>query len=225
MQRNPLRTALATFFLLVAAVACVGGGGDPAAREEVPESFEARFAYVFQCPDGEAFVTRFRGDSVQVEYEVDTFTLPHAISASGARYSDGTRVLWNKGTEALLETPTDTLAGCQAVGADDPWEVARLLGYDFRAVGQEPGWLVEVTLGRRMHVLADYGEIRFMTGEPTVEQSEAETVYRARGEETQVVLRIRDEPCQDIMSGEDFPAAATLELGDRVHQGCGRALH
>lgn len=213
-------------FLLLLAAACAPAEreGGAAAGGETPDSFEARFAYVFQCPDGEAFVTRFRGDSVQVEYEVDTFTLPQAVSASGARYTDGTHLLWNKGTEALLETPADTLAGCQAVGADDPWEVARLLGYDFRALGQEPGWLVEVALGRRMHVLADYGDIQFLTDAPTVERSAGETVYRAEGAGGQVMLRVRETSCQDIMSGEEFPASATFELGDRVHEGCGQSL-
>ena len=39
-----------------------------------------------------------------------------------------------------------------------------------------------------------------------------------------VVLRVREERCQDIMSGEEFPATATLELGERVLEGCGQAL-
>ena len=72
-----------------------------------------------------------------------------------------------------------------------------------------------------MHVLADYGEIQFMTPAPTVERSEGEAVYRT----ARVVLRVREQPCQDIMSGEEFPAIAVLELDGRVLEGCGQALN
>ena len=57
-----------------------------------------------------------------------------------------------------------------------------------------------------------------------MERSGGETVYSAAGGAGRVVLRVREERCQDIMSGEEFPATATLELGERVLEGCGQAL-
>ena len=146
------------------------------------------------------------------------------MAASGARYSDGTREFWSRGAEARLEAPGYSLQGCVAAPADDPWQVSRLLGYDFRAIGQEPGWMVEVESGRRMHVLADYGDIEFITGPPLEEEVGGATVYRAEQENQEVVLRVTPGDCQDVMSGEAFPARATLELDGRLLEGCGQAL-
>ena len=149
----PVRLLLASTLLLASACA---QAAPPV--QETPLTFAANFALVFQCPDGTAFVGRERGDSIEVTYGTESFTLAPAMAASGARYSDGTREFWSRGAEARLEAPGYSLQGCVAAAADDPWQVSRLLGYDFRAIGQEPGWMVEVESGRRMHVLADYGE-------------------------------------------------------------------
>lgn len=210
--------------VLLLASACAPGAspapGDPGA----PLTFADHFALVYRCADGVAFVARARGDSVAVTYEVDSFVLAPVAAASGARYGDGTREFWSRGAEARLEGPGFAARGCVAAPASDPWEVSRLLGYQFRAVGQEPGWMVEVEPGRRMHVLADYGAIEFITGPPRVEAAAGGTTYRADSDGGEVVLRITRGECQDVMSGEEFPARATLELDDRVLDGCGRAV-
>jgi membrane-bound inhibitor of C-type lysozyme len=59
----------------------------------------------FACPDGTTMDTVFdnAADTVTVTLPDGTVTLPRAVSASGARYSDGTTTFWNKGDEALVE--------------------------------------------------------------------------------------------------------------------------
>ena len=59
----------------------------------------------FVCPDGTSMDTVFdnAADTVTVTLPDGTVTLPRAVSASGARYSDGTITFWNKGDEALVE--------------------------------------------------------------------------------------------------------------------------
>src|SRR5688572_33137730 len=46
---------------------------------------------------------------------------------------------------------------------------ARRRGIDVRAVGQEPGWLIEINHDTAVHVLADYGTIKFTTPAPARE--------------------------------------------------------
>ena len=59
----------------------------------------------FQCPDGRTVLARFepKDEFVSVQFEGRDLRLPHVISGSGARYSDGKTTFWNVGRSALLE--------------------------------------------------------------------------------------------------------------------------
>jgi putative lipoprotein len=74
----------------------------------------------FKCDDF-AFIAKFSAGQVELATPGRSITLPHVISGSGARYSDGHTTLWNKGNEAMLEMngvhykncKTDTLPAVQ----------------------------------------------------------------------------------------------------------------
>ena len=59
----------------------------------------------FRCPGGQTVMARFepQDDFVNVRFEGRELQLPHVISGSGARYSDGKATFWNKGDSALVE--------------------------------------------------------------------------------------------------------------------------
>ncbi len=59
----------------------------------------------FRCPDGRAVIARFepQDNFVNMRFEDRDLRLPHVISGSGARYSDGKTTLWNKGDSVLVE--------------------------------------------------------------------------------------------------------------------------
>jgi putative lipoprotein len=107
------------------------------------------------------------------------------------------------------------LAACQRV--DEPAAPAP----DFVAIGQEPGWRIQVAQGQApaMHALLDYGERKFDV---------ADVVATANGwsgvapDGAAVALAYERIPCQDSMSGEPFELTATLTVGDRTYRGCGR---
>lgn len=209
-------------FVLAAAAAVAACGPAIGAGAGANVSALEGLAYVYQCERDERFVVRVEADSVRLHRELLSTTLPQTRAASGTRYSAGGMTFWSRGLEARLETPADTLVACRGTPASTPWEVSRLLGYDFRAVGQEPGWVVEVDLDRRMHVLAEYGAVEFFTREPEMQApAPGTTTYLADSPEGVVVLEVRSEPCQDIMSGEAFPKSVTLRLGGEEYEGCG----
>lgn len=61
----------------------------------------------YGCDDGRTLEAAFDNREprrVLLTAGAATFELPQALSASGARYSDGSRVFWSKGSEALFET-------------------------------------------------------------------------------------------------------------------------
>ena len=112
----------------------------------------------------------------------------------------------------------------------DPWEQARLAGVDFRAIGQEPGWLADIWDGQRIELLLDYGDTRITTplSSPETGADGRTTVYRT--DEVygpmQLTVTITPGTCYDPMSGEAFPASVVVQIAGspREYTGCGRWL-
>jgi len=121
------------------------------------------------------------------------------------------------------QTPFPT-AVVDETSVNDVWHQAKLRGVSFRAIGQEPAWLLEITNGTEILIVTNYGETRssFPYVEPVVHQEQRRTVFVLDADSA--VVEILGEPCQDVMSGEQFPASVTIRLSDTTLEGCGRAL-
>lgn len=107
----------------------------------------------------------------------------------------------------------------------DPWERARRQGADFRAIGQEPGWVFEVYPQDSLRLLADYGEMEVVAPwtEPVRDEAGAAT-WTATADGHRLVVVVQDIPCTDVMSGDSFPQAVMVLLDERELHGCGRPL-
>ena len=160
--------------------------------------------------------------AVQLWWSGRSATLPQATAASGTRYAGAGHEFWSKGDTARLTLAGGEALDCARTDVASPWFGAAQRGIAFRAMGNEPGWWVEVGGGATPVIRADldYGERR-------VEASGRATGDGFAGEAadgTAVALSIRREPCSDGMSGEAFEAAAELRVGDRTLTGCGAYL-
>jgi len=128
---------------------------------------------------------------------------------------------------AVTATPSSTAtASPEAALATLPtWESARAAGVDFRAVGQEPGWILDIYTRDRIVLIWDYGSnrIELPRVEPTYPQ-EGSTRYDAQGDGHTLVIHVRRFPCQDAMSGQDYPATVEVIIDGRTLQGCGRSV-
>ena len=216
--------------LLIPACALVLAACNPAATPETaapavePVASEpAAVLSHWQCGDARVSATFDNtAGNVNLSFDGESLVLPQAISASGARYADEQgNEFWNKG-----DTSTLTIAGgepveCGIAESGSPWDAAQARGATFRAVGNEPGWSVEVGSGETPALQAqlDFGSTLIDIGavQPTETGFAGTTV-----DDTAVTLTIRDEACSDTMSGAEFPASATLVVGERSFQGCGR---
>lgn len=92
----------------------------------------------------------------------------------------------------------------------------------FRAVGQEPGWIVEVFGRDSMRFLLDYGETLYTTAAPAPDSTGPTLAWRTSGPGGAIELVATREACTDAMSGDPFPARVTLTIGEQVLTGCGR---
>ena len=129
-----------------------------------------------------------------------------------------------RGTEpppSPAATPSDTAGAAPASPSTATPSSAVSKDTGFRATGNEPGWMAQVTAGASPSLRAeiDYGERKFDIS-PVSEQADGWTGKSADG--TAIVLKFERRACQDSMSGQAFEAAATLTVGDRSYEGCGK---
>jgi uncharacterized membrane protein len=113
----------------------------------------------------------------------------------------------------------------EQLAARDVWHAAKLRGVAFRAVGQEPGWLLEMTTGDKILLVTDTGQTinEYPYVEPEVFQIQRKTVFSVKPGE--LMVTIEGVKCSDTMSGEKFEVSVSLVLNGNQLSGCGRALY
>lgn len=204
---------------LLALAACAAPDA-PRADAGPTEAVLERSFYV--CPDDVVFSVDFLGDAARVHLVDRVVRLPRD-PADGSRYADDALELRVEDGAARLSDRDDGIR-CHAEGSGEVWRDAVRRGVVFRAMGQEPGWLVEVDGGGRMVVLLDYGTERIEVPAPAPARTDRGEEYRSRTADHTIRLVIEDRPCRDTMSGEPFPATVTLDVDSRSYEGCGIRL-
>jgi heat shock protein HslJ len=121
--------------------------------------------------------------------------------AAGASASSGT----SPGTSTRTSDPGDS-ASRTAAGV-------------FRAVGNEPGWILLIT-DSLTTLRWDYDERRASARTPAVETLAGGRRYTVGGA-TPFTVVVRDTLCADGMSGRQFPAHVAVTIGERTLDGCG----
>lgn len=199
-------------------------GGVASSQEQ--DQADAR-TYVYECSDGYVFIARHQNEKVWLFLPEKTISLPHVRSGSGAKYREGQITYWNKGPEALLEVGNENHLKCKNNRSKAIWEDAKFRGVDFRAVGNEPGWYLEIIERERVVFVGDYGQERyaFITAAPSIDQQERTTVYTVQNDKHELSVMIVGRRCSDTMSGEVFETSVTVILDDKKYRGCGKALH
>lgn len=188
--------------LLIAAGAC-GGADQPAANDSAGPG-----APVADASGAPAHDPTARADT--------------APRAGGARDADA------GGSGELPRTDTARAPATPDLAGEDDMEGHATPLPDsvvFRALGQEPGWLLDIVPGVHLHYVGNYGETERYTPVPRpMVEADGTVVYHAVTEQTDLRVRITPEPCSDIMSGRRFPNSVTVTVDGETYTGCGDDL-
>ena len=197
----------------------------PAATDDVPAG--ALRAYVWLCADGQTLVMRnlFREKAIAVDFHDGTRRLDQVVSASGARYADSVVTFWTKGGTATLEHQGKPAVQCTERRFESLREDARARGVVYRALGNEPGWVLEVGPASKLSWTTNWGADRY-----EFDQTQAATgadgasVFTAQKDATSIKATIRAERCVD--DGEvAYDHVAIIEFGGQTFRGCGNRLN
>jgi uncharacterized membrane protein len=151
---------------------------------------------------------------------------PRRAAAAGSvsrAYSDGSFELQISGGQAQLGTVGSQLPVCRNDRWRAIWEKAKLDGVDFCAVGNEPGWVLEIQQQSRVVLVTDNGAKRVeLPLPPPIEDRDARTTRWKAGE---LQIEAIGHLYSDSMSGEAFESEVIVTWQGRRLRGCGRALH
>lgn len=92
-------------------------------------------------------------------------------------------------------------------------------GYQFRAVGNEPGWNLLLSADRAIWE-TDYGQTRHEFLDLRVESGADGRTYTTQLDGVELRIRVEEVPCTDDMSGEIFAWQVVITRGDQTWRGC-----
>lgn len=203
---------------------------DVPASPLLPSAFFADGADAFiawRCTPAQDLIAAFPEDHLRLWSGQGHYRLDPAVVASGARYVKDDLSFWNKGDKALVESDNGRLECHEDVHrrtltrADHPDSI-------FHAVGNEPGWTLDLDRrAARLHLVTEYGEkARTLSyqllGLDNGEQ--ARVTLRAHDNGEPITVRLRARACFDAMSGKPYPVRVRIETPERVLQGCGQGI-
>ena len=187
-------------------------------------------AYVWACDDGRSLHMRnlYREHAIALDFHEGTKRLDQTVSASGARYAtaDESVVFWTKGSSATLEQRGLPPVKCNERRAESLREDARARGVVYRALGNEPGWTLEIGPGTRLEWVTNFGTERHAFDGATESAAPGEGAGRkfvaANGSES-IEATLTREPCVD--AGEvTYDHTAVVVFAGTTHHGCGNRL-
>jgi uncharacterized membrane protein/membrane-bound inhibitor of C-type lysozyme len=222
-----MNKALNILLCNLALYGCTYSYPDNEAQTDISATETEARTFVYECPDDYSFVARTETGKVWLFLPGKTIDLPRVPSASGTKYSSGSNIFWSRAGEALIETGDEKHAGCRNNLARAIWEHAKLNGVDFRALGNEPGWYMEISNKRDILLVTDYGQrtYRFPSSTIKSEPHSRMAIYSGSSDDSLIEVIIKGDPCRDSMSGEEFSATVSVVVDNRRYTGCGKALH
>ena len=214
-------------------VLLLGGGALLAACAAAPEQAppppgSEPLHQAWRCADGTRVATAFgeAGAALRLRIGDARWLLAPERTASGAAWAgEGVR-FWNRGEEAMLERGTErTRCTVDRVRGAELEAASR--GVRLRALGNEPGWVLELGPGG-VRWVTDYGTRTLRFGPPERSEDRAAsqhwwTAEPLEGEGPPLRVAVAPGPCHDA-AGRPFALTVTVHHEGRRHPGCGRRL-
>ncbi len=197
---------------------------EPAAAptEDVPEG--VLLVHVWDCEDGTSLTMKnlLRENAIVLDLHEGPRHLPQVVSASGAKYDDGSVSFWTKGGTAMFERKGSAVVNCRDNRARSLVADARARGVAYRGQGNEPGWILEISPSGKIVFNTNFGQERHEFQGATVTGDAASGAeYRAANGETDIAATVTRETCRDDMAGTLFDYSFVVQFGGRTYRGCG----
>ena len=228
MKGNVLISNIAVMVALLTAACTNSAAPQNAGQSHTPaKASKIQRTFIFECSSTFSFIAAIEDDTAWLFLPQKTRSLPRVLSANGEKFSDNQYTFWINSDKAMLETATSTHRNCSNNRSKAIWEHAKLNGVDFRAVGNEPGWHLEIRYQDRILFVGDYGNFsrEFPAPEPLTNKQARRTIYQTAADGKSLMVIIEGRQCRDTMKGELFETTVSVMFERKTYLGCGRPLH
>lgn len=181
--------------------------------------------FVYECQDNKSFIIQIRENDAWLFTKELSLSLAPVASQDGEQYENNGTVFFSQGYEAFLNTPHEVYSSCSNNRYKAVWEDSKLRGNDFRAIGNEPGWYLEIgKKGTKTMLVSEYGNEKYELSlpRPLVSKSTKTTRYRIKDF---IDIYIESGRCIDSMTGKSFESKVKVVIDGKTYKGCGKALH
>jgi len=206
--------------IMVWTTAC--GIGLRAAHTGVHNEAGAR-TWVFMCPDESSYAVRATEREAWVFRAGASLRLTAVSDGSPLRYEQGDVQLAIDGDKGVLSEPGKETFTCLNDRRQAIWEHAKLDGVDFRGIGNEPPWVLELREMSRIVLITEYGANRIER--PLPQPISDKTRKMTRWDAGDLQIEITAELCHETMSDEAMSSRVVIYWQGKVLRGCGRPLH
>src|SRR5262245_4797618 len=195
-----------------------------------PAAADGSRRFMFDCGNGVTFAVRVvPGEAMLFSPQAlgaEVIRLPQvqgagADAAARARYAESGVSFSRDGGLATFEIRERPFADCTSNPGAAQTAEARRRGATFRAHGNGPNWLLEISQ-ENIELALELGNrhMEFPYRAPTVVG--ARTTYRSFVGTQELVVVIDAIPCNDTVRGERFESTATVTFEGTTLYGCGR---
>ncbi len=217
------KQAMPALAMTIMLSACAGGETSPETVSWDSDPRPLGKTLVYECL-GTEFIARVGPGEMAIWLDDRYLVLSRLRGTREIVYQEADVTFRQQDDKVSLVAGGQTFPDCELAPQRAPWEDARRRMVDFRAVGNEPGWHLEIQNGRQLLYVGDYGMQRMMTPDPGPTESDGTTLYQAVTESGELIVEISDDACTDTMKGDSFPNTVTLVVNGKSLRGCGMYL-
>ncbi|MDX1397083.1 MAG: YbaY family lipoprotein [Oceanospirillum sp.] len=190
----------------------------------------AAISRVFQCGDF-AFGSRTGIGEIALYLPDEVLVLSQIRSASGVRYQEGDTLFWMKGDQAMLSYQGTFYRQCLRNTSREARDPVERRPVDFRALGDQPPWLLEVVSGHNINLITQYGQKRVQLPEPEMIREGDRVIFRAKDLENRISATLRKQACHRAgdsaaMAGSESESSGSVSVwwNGQHYEGCGAFL-
>ncbi len=227
--RGPAEPAVATGGTTAPGADAAAGMAAAPAKAAAGDTAPASGTLRFRCESGQLLTVRFDTGANKAFLsggDTDERALDARPAASGFLYESPMESIRGRGTVIQYARGRMAPSECLMIpeGQHRILQERRAAGIQWRALGQEPGWIVDVKADGGLEAQLAYGQRRISTPPANRESENGTTRWTAQTEAGSLDLTVTRGPCSDTMADDRYWFSATLVVDGQTLRGCAQPL-